>query len=708
MAEQRFDTLTGEVDEKTPVEIAQEEDPTRYREATEREVVRAEGQRRFGDETGLALAEMSVPGLRYARRELGLDTEENQRERAAFVSSEHPTSSVATPLAAQIALAMVGGSVAGAAAKAASIPQVGGRLIAGAAEGLLGGALGEAERAFLEDEDFNIGNMVAFGLGGELLGRGAAALIGKAGRGAANLLARSEARAVGASVEEAIASRAPKALAQHADEIVKRATGEFDDAARGLREAFELARPAVPDIPDAPVQFEWAADAARQALDGAVDLPRKQAARVAELATDLASVTKGRQIWEKADELVRALPPESPARAAIIEGLGRDDIWTPPVANARRAYDAAAARAQAGALDLTDPNVLDTIAGYQDVAQAALDGRGLKAADKARAAVELARATEAARTPKGFIDEVLGGEAGKGLAEAAVTGVAYAVHPALGAAVQGGGRYFRALKSITGGSAAVRERAARLLATGSRAAAPVGRAARAAAGPVATSALQRFSEDYPSPEAAYSARRDSLVALERDPLAWATEVASGLGDLPAEHPEIFQQIVARTVQGAQYLKSQLPAGIVRSLRSPNGLPPGRDEIARFAAVWEAVTYPARTIEALGEGKARPEAVQALKAVHPDMFAQLQGAVIREIALSTAPIPTETKIRLDLLLDLDGAATPALSWATAASAQSGAEKRAKTAGAGGQVSGVGPQDARQLGAIASGPTSGGGR
>ena len=705
MTQAYYDPLTEEVSNLSEVEAV---DRPELRPADAYEVKRADQEERFGSfgQGALGIAEASVPGLRAASRALDLDTEDNQRARAEYVNRELPVTSTAVPMATQIALAMVGGAAAGAAARAASIPQVAGRLIAGTAEGLLGGAMGEAERAFIEDEDFNVGNMVAFGLGGEILGRGAAAIVGKVGRGAANLLARSEARAVSAGIDEAIATRAPKALAAHADDILKRAGSQFDEAAAALRETLELARPAVPDIADAPVQFEWAADAARTALDGAVDLPRKQAQQVADLATDLMGASKGKDVWRLTDDLVRALPPESPARAALVEGLGRDDLWTQEVAGARRAYDAAASRARAAPLDLADPTVLDTLAGYQDVAKAALDGRGLKAADKARAAVELHQATTAARQPKGFVDEVLSSEAGKGMAEAAVTGLAYAVNPALGAAVQGGSRYFRALKSITGGSAAVRERAARLLATGAQAARKVGRAAEKVAGPATTSALQRFSADHPSPEAAYAARRDSLVALERDPLSWATETAQSLGDLPAEHPEIYQQIVGRTVQGAQYLKSQLPAGIVRSLRDPGGKPPGRDEIARFAAIWEAVTYPAHTVEAIGQGKARPEAVQALKAVHPDLFAQLQTSVIREIALSTSPIPTETKIRLDLLLELDGAATPALSWATAATARAGAEKRAKPAGGTGQVSGVGPTDARQLGAIASGPTAGG--
>jgi hypothetical protein len=705
MTQAYYDPLLETTEDLSEVEAV---DRPELRPATTYEVERADQGERFGSfgQSALGVAEASIPGLRAASRGLGLDTEENQRDRAEYVDRELPVTSTVVPMATQIALAMVGGAAAGAAAKAASIPQVGGRLIAGTAEGLLGGYMGEAERAFLEDEDFNVGNMLAFGLGGEILGRGAAAAIGKVGRGAANLLARSEARAVGESVEEAIASRAPKALARHADEVIERATKEFDTAAAALRETLDVARPAVPNIVDAPVQYEWAADAARTALDGAVDLPRKQAARVAELAVDLQSATKGRQIYELTDELVRTLPADNPARAALVEGLGRDDLWTQEVASARRAYDAAASRARTAPLDLADPKILDTLAGYQDVAQSALDGRGLRAVDKARAAAELHQATTAARAPKGLVDELLSSEAGKGLAEAAVTGVAYAVNPALGAAVQGGSRYFRALKSITGGSAAVREKAARLLAAGARAAAPVARGARAAAGPVATSALQRFSEDYPSPEAAYAAKRDSLVALERDPLSWATDTAASMGDLPREHPEIYQQMVTRVVQGAAYLKTQMPAGIVRSLREPNGKPPGRDEIARFAAVWEAVTYPARTVEAIGQGKARPEAVQALRAIHPDMFAQLQGAIIREIALSTTPVPTETKIRLDLLLDLDGAATPALSWATAASARVGAERRAEPKAGTGQVSGVGPQNARQLGAIASGPTAGG--
>lgn len=227
------------------------------------------------------------------------------------------------------------------------------------------------------------------------------------------------------------------------------------------------------------------------------------------------------------------------------------------------------------------------------------------------------------------------------------------------------------------------------------------------AAPLLASSLTRFSADYPSPEAAYAARRDVLRRIETDPTALASAMASSLGDLPNEHPEIYTQLAARVATGVQYLHAHLPASIVRNIKHPGGLPPSRSDIAMFASIYEAVTEPAATVERLGNGTVRPEAMQALAAVHPDIFAELQYQAVKAISAAPGSIPTQTKIRLDLLLGLDGAATPAFSSATAASARIGVEKRANGGGAqrgGGAPGGVSAP--AQVQALGRGPTLGG--
>lgn len=214
-------------------------------------------------------------------------------------------------------------------------------------------------------------------------------------------------------------------------------------------------------------------------------------------------------------------------------------------------------------------------------------------------------------------------------------------------------------------------------------------------------AVDAFSDGYPDSAAAFADRRDALAHAKADPVSAAERWAKGLGDFPNQHPEIHQAIVARTASGLQYLQQHMPAGVLRTVRAPNGLPPGRAEIARFAAIWQAVTEPAETIKAFGAGTVRPEAMQALKEVHPDLFSQLQYETLS--ALSTAAtVSTEAKIRLDSLLQLDGAATPALSSTTAATIKAA---NAEKPGTGGDISGTGPQNAGGLQAIRGGPTGG---
>ncbi|HEY3498731.1 MAG TPA: hypothetical protein VGK73_28765 [Polyangiaceae bacterium] len=323
----------------------------------------------------------------------------------------------------------------------------------------------------------------------------------------------------------------------------------------------------------------------------------------------------------------------------------------------------------------------------------ALDQNALKAVDKARQALDLRDAAEPSLASKAA--ELVG----EFVAPGAAAYAAGQVDPALGAAVAAGSRYTGVLRRLVGGSQSVTRRAAQAFVRGSARAAE--RLLPAAAVVAMPRAVDAFTEGYPDSVAAFADRRDALMRSKADPVGVAEQWSKGLGDFPLQHPEIHQAIVARTAEGLNYLQQNLPAAVVRTIQHPNGLPPGRSEIARFAAVWQAVTEPAETIKAFGAGTVRPEAMQALAAVHPDLFAQLQYETLAVLS-GSAHVSTEAKIRLDSLLQLDGAATPALSSNTASTIRMA---NAPKPSAGGDVAGTGPQNAGGLQAIAGGPTGG---
>src|SRR4030095_834012 len=91
------------------------------RPATEYETHRTEQEATYGGAGQVAqgLAEKAVPGLRFVERDCGIGDEADQRARAQYLEREHPVASVAAETAPQLALAMLGGSLAAGGAPAA-------------------------------------------------------------------------------------------------------------------------------------------------------------------------------------------------------------------------------------------------------------------------------------------------------------------------------------------------------------------------------------------------------------------------------------------------------------------------------------------------------------------------------------------------------------------------------------------------------------
>ncbi len=671
MSEAYYEPIMGETVD-VPEDVTPPEGATK---ATKADVERTRRMRNF--DMGTAVLE-KIPGVRHLTNNSPGD-EQAQRDRALTLDEENPAVSVAAELVPELAMSMAGGALISGATKAYGAATAARMGMLG--EGAIGGALGEAERAFMADEDFSVGNMVAFGVGGELIGRLSSRALRAGGELATNAFAKSARKATAEAVEEAIATGDRKLIRKMGPEVLEKAGKQFDEAAEALQAIPKRVPIRAGDITAAPIQLETAQAVSRRVFDAAVDHP--EAMKLAQMADDLAVETAPEKIFTRIDELADDVPE---LRAVLQD----ESVWGREVAEKARLWAEAPAEI---AFD-GDREIIDqALSAFETRAQMALDQKGLKAVDAARQSLELRDAAQPSLASKAA--ELIG----EFVAPGAAAYAAYQVDPALGAAVAAGSRYTGVLKRLVGGSQSVTRRAAQSFVRGSaRAAEKVLPAAAVVALP---RAVEAFSAGYPDSAAAFADRRDALAQAKADPVAVAEQWSKGLGDFPLQHPEIHQAIVARTATGLKYLQDHMPAGVLRTVRAPNGLPPGRAEIARFASVWQAVTEPAETIKAFGNGTVRPEAMQALKEVHPDLFSQLQYETLS--ALSTAAtVSTEAKIRLDSLLQLDGAATPALSSTTAATIKAA---NAEKPGTGGTISGTGPQNAGGLQAIRGGPTGG---
>lgn len=191
------------------------------------------------------------------------------------------------------------------------------------------------------------------------------------------------------------------------------------------------------------------------------------------------------------------------------------------------------------------------------------------------------------------------------------------------------------------------ERAAARFASGGQRAAPL------------PDAPTRFQGSFKTLRDAFNARRQLLQEAASDPTALIDHLSNSYGDLPDTHPALFGQLAARVSAGVTYMMQNLPPSVGYSMRDPAGLPASQDAMRQFARLWDAVFEPAHVFHDVAAGRATPQQLNAVAAVHPDLFQQFQVAAIRKLSERLTPPPYETQRYLDQIMKLGGAYSPAL-------------------------------------------------
>jgi len=217
----------------------------------------------------------------------------------------------------------------------------------------------------------------------------------------------------------------------------------------------------------------------------------------------------------------------------------------------------------------------------------------------------------------------------------------------------------------------------------------------------------RFQGNFAALTDAFNSRKEFLVQVSADPTVLMKHLADSYGELPETHPGMFAQIATRAMSGVVYLTENLPPSIGYSLRDPSGLPASQDAMRDFARLWDAVFEPADTLHDVATGRATPQQMRALAAVHPDVFAQFQAQVINKMSARLKPPPYESQRYLDQVMQLNGAYSPAFSIAVARNIKNAmASAPANPEGLKSGKLETGPTNPRGIASIAAGPTSGG--
>jgi hypothetical protein len=142
-----------------------------------------------------------------------------------------------------------------------------------------------------------------------------------------------------------------------------------------------------------------------------------------------------------------------------------------------------------------------------------------------------------------------------------------------------------------------------------------------------------------------------------------------------------------------------------SLTRPNGIPLSRATARDFALKYNTATNPASVFEDIKSGMASPTQIRTLEAVHPDLYQSLQLELTRAVANNPESIPTQRKIRLDILFGGDGMAGRAFAWPLAMAIKARrAERRTSSPGSSSESLSKAAPSARGSSAIATSVTN----
>jgi hypothetical protein len=705
-----------------------------YTPATEEEIIRDEGLRKYGSTGDQALGALEAT-VRTGSFGLidGFGSEEDVRGRENVLKTESPGVAFASQALGSLVpglgaakVAVTGAKALGAGARATSA-------LTALAEGGAVGTAEEVEQARYENRDVSVGNILLYGIGGELAGRAIPMAARKAfrsmsgdatsaiaGEAAENLAVRAEQQSLKrAALEAADMPKGPKRdeiLARTADAQYDRAAREARTALDGSVERFALSNE-VPKgkykqwiAPDAPVQMRWGTETSAE-LDNLAKTSKGATRETIENASQaLIDSNKGLDTFLSAKEARKALMklPASAQRDAaesiLRQGTERVDLWGKAAefeADMNRTiskFDGAKEFVQKNLAqgDAFDPakirNVLkqdkigrglteerieqmaqaveDRIAlatKYNTTGVTALDAmkkdvnklRGSFAiADDVQAAVSLQDQLnpKAPKGPRGF------SEAAK---DFAVDRAAGAVGAGIGGMVGGpvgmaagwaaGEATKRLLKGVSAnGRAAIASTARKLIKP------VVGESWSAPRVALTSTALSRFTGEYPGYRESYEAKKDILTQISQDPGVLAEATASSFGLLPSEDPELFMKLSARLGKAYQYVTDNLPASVAVSMLYPRGTPPSQDSIREFAIIWNSAMQPETVLDDINNGTCTPTQVKVLRDVHPDIYAQLLDDVVTEVSTNFAQMDSQTKVWLDILFDADGLAGPGFS------------------------------------------------
>jgi hypothetical protein len=171
------------------------------------------------------------------------------------------------------------------------------------------------------------------------------------------------------------------------------------------------------------------------------------------------------------------------------------------------------------------------------------------------------------------------------------------------------------------------------------------------------------STDIADARAAYADHVREVQTVATSPEVAADRMAGITGStIPLYAPGLHAEMVATATRGAQYLASVAPA----PAQDPNTITPqvktpppvSAADMRTYAARVEGVENPLSLLNDMNSLKGvRAEKVEAVKAVHPELYEQMRQSLFTHLAERTTPVPRRMRTTLELTFDANGTIDP---------------------------------------------------
>lgn len=143
----------------------------------------------------------------------------------------------------------------------------------------------------------------------------------------------------------------------------------------------------------------------------------------------------------------------------------------------------------------------------------------------------------------------------------------------------------------------------------------------------------------------------NLETLASNPDLMIDQLAKSTARISFAAPQIAQETHNVLIRATDFLASKVPKDPSQPNVFAREYQPSSMEIAKFERYMQAVEHPLSVFEDMEKGTLTREHVEALKAVYPGMYAQLQQEVIDQATTEGEKIPYNKKVQLSILLDV---------------------------------------------------------